>query len=70
MSTPDNVFETLPADTLVTATGGVTSSSSDIKPRDLWKLNHLISDTAKTQQATTNQNTTMLLVACLAARRQ
>jgi len=68
MSTPDNVFETLPADTLVTATGGVTSSSLEL--RGLRKLNHLISDTAQSQQANTSQNTTMLLMACLAARRQ
>jgi hypothetical protein len=53
----------------VTATGGVTNASSDIRPRDLWKLKHLISDTAQTQQTNTNQATTMALMACLAMRR-
>lgn len=68
MSTPDNVFETLPSETLVTATGGVTKSG-DIQPKDLWKLKHLISNTAQTQQQNTSQATTMALMAVLAMRR-
>ena len=68
MPTPENMFETLPHETLVTATGGVTKTA-EIRPRDLWQLKHVISDAAQSQQATNQNATTMAMMAMLAMRR-
>ena len=74
MSTPNNVFETLSTETLATATGGVTNSSSND-----WQLRHqrsplihslkdLNTNTANNAQ---NQNNTMMMgmMAAMVARR-
>ena len=68
MSTPNNVFETISPDTLVTATGGTTD---DPTRRQLWQLSRSIKDAVASQQtnASASNNTTMLaMVAALAMR--
>jgi hypothetical protein len=74
MSTPNNVFETLSADTLATATGGVTSGNTND-----WQLRHQLSPiihslkdlNTSSQNNAQNQNNTMMMgmMAAMMARR-
>jgi hypothetical protein len=69
MSTPQNMFSTIPSEELTTATGGVTSSGQ-IQKRDLWQLKHALSDVTSSQQnnQSSQQGLMMGMVMALAMR--
>ncbi|MFT3698552.1 MAG: hypothetical protein QM831_35735 [Kofleriaceae bacterium] len=72
MSTPNNRFETINTEALATATGGVTTTTSD------WALRHQLKgitssltdlSTANNQAAQNNNNMMMMGMMAMLARR-
>ena len=70
MSTPQNLFSSIPGEEMSSVTGGLATATSSFDPklRPLFHLTHEISQLGQQQQQNQNQTTQTMLMAAVMAR--